>query len=186
MKNIRWQQPVAAVIGLLAAAAWTYQGSQAALGVPAETMHSDQALSVSQSHGIDHFAVPALQPGQSAQRCASVVYRRHGAARLRLYANDLAATRGLGQLLELRVETGRAGPAAGHRCANFTPAQTLFAGPLAAFPTTWAGAGAQVALPGSGADEVAIRVSYTFSGAATNAAQGGTARLGLVYGVEAA
>jgi hypothetical protein len=186
MKKIRWEQPVAAFVGLLAAAAWTYQGSQAALGSQPEAMHSDQVLSLSQSHDVDHFAVPALKPGESASRCASVVYRRHDAARLRLYANGLATTRGLGQLLEVRVETGRAAPHGGDACASFTPTRTLFDGPLGTFPTTWASSGSQISLPGSGADKVAIRVSYTFSAAATNAAQGGTAQLGLVYGVEAA
>ena len=62
----------------------------------------------------------------------------------------------------------------------------MFDGPLETFPTSWDTAGAPVALPGSGDDQVAIRVSYTFSSNATNTAQGGTARLRLAYGIESA
>jgi hypothetical protein len=185
MKKIRWERPVAAVIGLLAAAGLTYQGSQAAFA-PLPVAVSTQAMPASQPHELAGFAVPALLPGQSNQRCTSVAYRHHGAALLRIYATDLAATRGLGQLLRLRVETGRLVSHGGSACSSFTPVRTMFEGPLEAFPTSWATAGTHLALPGSGDGQVAIRVSYTFSSAATNSAQGGTARLRLAYGIESA
>jgi hypothetical protein len=184
MRKSRWDRPVAAAIGLLAAAGFTYQGSQSALApLP---VSSQQALSTSPSHDLAGFAVPALRPGQSDQRCTSVVYRQRGAARLQIFATDLAATRGLGQLLRVRVETGRLVSPRGDACTGFASGRTLFDGPLETFPTSWNAAGAPISLPGSGADQVAIRVSYTFSSNATNTAQGGTARLRLAYGIESA
>lgn len=186
MKKIRWVRPVSAVVGLLAAAGFTYQGSQAAFGPLPVAASSQQIVSASQSHELAGFAVPALVPGQSGVRCTSIAYRQHGAARLRIYATDLAATKGLGQLLRVRVETGRLASPGGNACSSFTPGRTMYEGPLKAFPTSWSTAGAHLALPGSGDDQVAIRVSYTFSNAATNTAMGGTARLRLAYGIESA
>lgn len=184
MRKIRWERPIAAAIGLLAAAGFTYQGSHSAFApLP---VSSQQALSTAQSHDLAGFAVPALLPGESGQRCASVVYRNHGAGRLQIFATDLAVTRGLGQLLRVRVETGRLAPHGGDACSSFVSGRTMFDGPLETFPTSWDTAAAHLALPGSGNDQVAIRVSYTFSSNATNTAQGGTARLRLAYGIESA
>jgi hypothetical protein len=180
----RWDRLLGAAIGLLTAAALTYQGSQQALGPAPEPVQGQSVFAASGSQ-LAGFALPALRPGDHGDQCAAVVYRHPEAAQMRVYAADLAATRGLGQLIQLRVESGRlAAHSAG--CANFTPGHTVFEGALAAFPRTSASAGAAIALAGSGQDEVAIRVSYTFSNAATNAAQGGTARLRLAYGIEAA
>jgi hypothetical protein len=186
MKKFRFERYVAAIIGLGAVAGFTYQGSQAAFGPLPVALSSQQAMTTSQSHDLAGFAVPALLPGQSDQRCTSVVYRNHGAARLQIFASDLATTRGLGQLLRVRVETGRLASHGSNACANFAPRRTMFEGPLETFPRSWATAGAHVSLPGSGDDHVAIRVSYMFSSAATNSAQGGTARIRLTYGIESA
>jgi hypothetical protein len=187
MGKFRWERPVAAAIGLLAAAGFTYQASQSAFAPLPVSDSSLQVLSMSPSQELAGFAVPALLPGESDQRCTSVVYRRHDAARLQIFATDLAATRGLGQLLRVRVETGKLVSHGVDACASFASGRTVFDGPLETFPTkpNTAG-GAHIALPGSGDDQVAIRVSYTFSGNATNTAQGGTARLQLAYGVESA
>jgi hypothetical protein len=186
MKKIRWERYVAAIVGLGAVAGFTYQGSQAAFAPLPVAASSQLSVSGSQSHDLAGFAVPALVPGQSDQRCTSFVYRNHGAAQLRIYASDLAATRGLGQLLRVRVETGRLISQGSNACSNFAASSTMFEGALETFPTSWATSGAPVALPGSGEDRVAIRVSYMFSSAATNSAMGGTARLRLAYGIESA
>jgi hypothetical protein len=186
MRKFRWDRPLAAAIGLLAAAGFTYQGSQTAFAPLPVSASSQQVLSTSHSQELAGFAVPALLPGESDQRCTSVVYRQHGAARLQIFATDLAATRGLGQLLRVRVETGRLVAHGGATCSGFASGRTIFDGPLETFPTSSETAGAHIALPGTGDDKVAIRVSYTFSNNATNTAQGGTARLRLAYGIESA
>jgi hypothetical protein len=190
MKLKRWDRPVGAMIGLLLCAGFTYQASQSAFAATPPAVDAASVLSVSSAGGsstggLASFTPPALLPGQTGDRCTAVVYRRHDAARLKLYANDLAATKGLGRLLSVRVEAGRLS-AKGGGCATFTPSATVFNGPLDSFPTTLASAGAPIALAGTGDDVVAIRVSYTLASTATNAAQGGTARLKLSYGIQAA
>ncbi len=173
---MKWQDVTGAAVGLVGCALLVVTGTLSALA-PMADPEGDPTLVVG---GSPALPLPALKPGSTGSRCGTITYRGSAPADLSVYASAVAATRGMGADLLLRVEEDTGPPAAG--CTGFRPSHLLFAGPLTAFPTSW-GASAPVLLPAGGGQLVRYRLTYRLSPATPDSAQGGTAGLQLVWEV---
>ncbi len=179
---MRWPDLAGALIGLTASAVLVVSGTSSALApmTSANSSSSSGGPGAGElaTDGSMSFALPALEPGDGGTRCQTVTYRGSSPAALRLYATDEVSTRGMGSDLLLSITAGTSRGRQG--CRDLDPSRLLFAGPLVSLPTSWAAA-STVILTGSGHQNVEYRISYELSPATPNDAQGGTARVRLVW-----
>ena len=181
---MRWPDLAGALIGLTAAAVLVVSGTSSAFAPMTDANSADFSASPRPGElatdGSMAFALPALEPGDAGASCQTVSYRGSSPAALRVYAADEVSTRGMGSNLVLTITAGTSRGSQG--CRDLDPSLLLFEGTFVSLPTSWAAA-SPVNLTGSGQQNVDYRISYELSPATPNDAQGGTARVRLVWEV---
>jgi hypothetical protein len=181
--------PVGLVLGVVASSALVWQASQAAFTGQTSTDNHVGAGTVVISNertGLSLLTVAALAPGRSAAECVLVTYAGTADAAVRLHAGSYADTGNLGGTLTIAVESADTG-AYGNNCATFAGNVTtiLPAEPVDTFAARASfGTGVPATSPWqpTGAGQVkAFRITVTLPGGATNALQGTSLDVALVW-----
>jgi hypothetical protein len=181
--------PASLILGVVVSGALVWQASYAAFTGQTSTDNHVGAGTVVISNeraGQSLLTVPALAPGQSAAECVLVTYAGTATAAVRLYAGTYTDAGNLGSALTIAVDSADTG-AYGNNCATFAGNVTtiLPAEPVDTFAArTGFSAGVPVASPWqptAGARTRAYRITVTLPGSATNALQGTSLDIALVW-----
>ncbi|MGL5818409.1 MAG: hypothetical protein ACRCYR_12655 [Phycicoccus sp.] len=131
------------------------------------------------------FTVTGLKPGANGSRCIAVTSTGSLPSAVKLYGTGAATTKALASHIGLTVTQGTGGSFGS--CTGFTPLATgssVYTGTLAAFGTSATGFGNGVgtwAPTGTASETRVYKFDYTFSNAAPNSTQGGTAAIGFTW-----
>ena len=131
------------------------------------------------------FTASGLKPGASGSKCIAVTSSGSLPSTVKLYGTGAASTNGLASYLTLTVTQGAGGSFG--TCTGFTPLATgssVYSGTLDAFgssATSFATGLGSWAPTGTGSETRVFKVDYSFSSAAPNSTQAGTASIGLTW-----
>lgn len=186
VRSLRWLLwPVAVAVTLAVVGQASYSAFSA------KTANSGNSFSVGSVNLGDDDAGSALlsltnlKPGASGSRCIAVTSTGSLPSAVKLYASDVATTRGLSSYLALTVTQGTG--ATFGTCTGFTASttgSTVYSGTLAAFGAAATGYASGVgswAPTGNAAETRSFQFTYTVSAATPDSAQGGTASFGLTW-----
>jgi hypothetical protein len=185
-RSLRWLAwPAAALVSL----GLVSHASSSAFS--SKTTNSGNRLSVGTVDLADDDAGAAvlsltdLAPGASGAQCIAVTSSGSLASAVKLYAEDVAVTKGLGGYVAWTVTQGTGGSSSS--CSGFTPLAsgfTVYSGTLAAFTTTATAyaRGVGTWFPSGKATETrTFQLGYAVSASAPDSVQGGTASFSLVW-----
>jgi hypothetical protein len=131
------------------------------------------------------FNVTNMKPGATGSKCIAVTSTGTLPSTVKLFGTNPATTNGLANNVSLTVTQGTGGSFGS--CTGFAALGTgaqVYSGTLANFGTTATGfaTGLGTWAPTGAATETRVfKVEYTFSSAAPNSTQGGTASIGLTW-----
>lgn len=180
---VPWLMAVVLTTGLVAPASYaafsarvSNSGNSLALG--SVNLSDDDA-------GTALLSLTNLKPGSSGSRCIAVISTGTLASAVRLYATDVATTKGLSSYITLNVTQGTGGTFGS--CSGFTPlgsGSAIYSGTLAGFTGAATGYPSGVGSwtpSGNGTETRSFQFAYTVSSAVPDSAQGGTAAFGLTW-----
>lgn len=131
------------------------------------------------------FSATNLKPGSTGTKCIVVTSSGSLASAVKLYGTNPSSTKGLASAISLNVTQGTGGSFGS--CTGFTAlpsGSALYSGTLENFGTTHTnfsnGLGSW-APTGTATESRTYQITYTVSGSASDATQGGTAAIGLTW-----
>ncbi|SDS60206.1 Camelysin metallo-endopeptidase [Friedmanniella luteola] len=135
--------------------------------------------------GAAALSLTNLKPGASGSRCIAVTSTGTLASSVKLYAAEVAVTKGLGSYVTWTVTQGTGGSFGS--CTGFTAlasGSSVYTGTLAAFTTAASSFGTGVgtwAPSGASTETRSYQLAYAVSPNAPDSVQGGTAAFDLVW-----
>lgn len=126
-----------------------------------------------------------LKPGSSGSRCVAVTSTGSLPSSVKLYATDVATTKGLGGYVTLTVTQGTG--ASFGSCTGFTAlasGSAVYSGTVTALSTAATGYGNGVGSwspTGTASETRSFQIAYVVSTTTPDSAQGGTAAFGLTW-----
>lgn len=186
VRTLRWLfWPVVAVstlalVGQASYASFTSKVSNSGngLSVGTVTLNDDDS-------GSTLLSLTNLKPGSSGSRCIAVTSSGSLPASVKLYATDVATTKGLGSYVTLTVSQGTG--ASFGSCGGFTALSSgsaVYSGTVTAFTTaaTSYSSGVGSWTPsGTSSETRSYQFAYAVSSSTPDSAQGGTATFGLTW-----
>ncbi len=165
----------------------SYSAFSATTANPTNNWSTGTVVLADDDSGSALFTVSNLKPGDTGSKCIVVTSTGSLPSAVKMYttASSFAQTNAVADNITLAVTRGTiASPPGGGACTGFVSDAVTTTGTMTAFSSTYtsyANGFGSWTTTGVGSESKVYRIDYTFSGAATNTQQGGSAAIGFTW-----